>query len=204
MLAKGLVHGVRALTLWLATLPILTIPFILGGVTWKEAVLSAVNNFSSICWALAAGLLASSMAKAWVRAQLFACLLGVSFCVAFIYLTGANILFSVRPALRYGATLHDQILLAGLFGATDVGGVMGKDARLACNRAQQWSLLLGEGRMALFSVLVLLAAVGVAAGNLRRSWQETPPSARQLWLEEKFCTPIVWVSFLSPLDAAEA
>lgn len=194
VLAKGLVHGVRALTLWLATLPILTIPFIMGGVTWKEAVLSAVNNFSSICWALAAGLLASSMAKAWVRAQLFACLLGVSFCIAFIYLTGTNILISVKTGLRYGATLHDQVLLAGLFGATDGGGAWGRMLG-SLGRAQQWSLLMGEGRMALLSVLVLLAAVGVAAGNLRRSWQEAPPSARQLWVEETFCTPIVWVSF---------
>ena len=194
VLAKGLVHGMRAMTLWLATLPILTIPFVLGGVTWRDAVLSALTNFSSICWALAAGLLASSMAKTWVRAQLFACLLGVSLCIAFIYLTGANLLISVGTGLGYGGTLHDRVLLTGLFGATDAGGLW---ARMlgSLTRAQQWSLLLGEGRMALMSVLMLLAAVGVAAANLRRSWQETPPSARQLWLEEKLCTPVIWVPF---------
>lgn len=194
ILAKGLVHGVRAVTLWLATLPVLVIPFVLGGVTWRDAVLSALTNFSALCWALAAGLLASSMAKAWVRAQLFACLFGICFGVAFIYVTGFNLLLSIRTPLRSGANLHDQVLMAGIFGATGIGGWW---ARIlgSLTTSRQWSLLLGEGRMALLSILVLLAAVGVAARNLRRAWQETPPSARQLWVEEKFCTPILWVSF---------
>src|SRR5581483_854400 len=39
VLAKGFAHGVRTLTLWLAVLPVMTIPFLLGGVTWKEGVL---------------------------------------------------------------------------------------------------------------------------------------------------------------------
>lgn len=192
VLAKGLVHGLRAMTLWLATLPVLTIPFVLGGVTWKEAVLSALTNFSAICWALAAGLLASSMSKAWARAQLFACFFGISFCIGFIYLTGANIMVSVP--LRSWASVHDQILLTGLFGATDAGGSWGR-AFGSIPRATQWTVIFGAGRMALFSVLVLLAATGVAAWNLRRTWQETPPSARQLWLEDKLCTPVLWVSF---------
>src|SRR5262249_41854281 len=38
--AKGFAHGMRALTLWLAVLPALMIPFLLGGVGWHEAVLS--------------------------------------------------------------------------------------------------------------------------------------------------------------------
>ncbi len=194
VLAKGLVHGVRAMTLWLATLPILTIPFVLGGVTWKEAVLSALTNFSSICWALAAGLVASSMAKAWVRAQLFACLFGISFGVAFIYATGCNLLLSLRAPLRMGASIHDQILMTGMFGATDTGGWWGRLLG-SLPKATQWSVLFGAGRMVLFSVLVLLATIGVAAWNLRRAWQETPPSARQIWLEDKLCTPVLWVSF---------
>ena len=72
VLAKGLVHGVRAITLWLAVLPVITLTFLIGGVSWKEAVLSALVNFSSICWALAAGLLASSVSKSWLRAMLLA------------------------------------------------------------------------------------------------------------------------------------
>src|SRR5262245_34253636 len=57
--AKSLAQGLRALTLWLAVVPVLTIPFILGGVSWMQALLSVAISFSSICWALAAGLIAS-------------------------------------------------------------------------------------------------------------------------------------------------
>src|SRR5262249_30704442 len=58
VLAKGLGQGLRALTLWLAIGPVLAISFLAGGVSWKEAVISGLVNFSSFCLALAAGLLA--------------------------------------------------------------------------------------------------------------------------------------------------
>src|SRR5438094_10335800 len=49
--AKSMAQGLRALTLWLAVAPVLTIPFLLGGVGWPQAVLSISVNFSAICWA---------------------------------------------------------------------------------------------------------------------------------------------------------
>ncbi|MCX6925576.1 MAG: hypothetical protein NT154_20560 [Verrucomicrobia bacterium] len=60
VVAKGLVHGLRAVTLGLAVVPVLTIPFLVGGVSWNEAVMSVVINANAMCWALAAGLLASA------------------------------------------------------------------------------------------------------------------------------------------------
>src|SRR5258706_11942121 len=58
VLAKTLTHGLRALTMCVAVLPVLALPFLMGGVSWQEAVLSASTNFSSFCWAVAAGVLA--------------------------------------------------------------------------------------------------------------------------------------------------
>src|SRR5206468_12383932 len=60
VLAKALAHGLRAMTLCLAVLPVLAIPILMGGVSWLEVALSLVVNVSAFCWALAAGLLASS------------------------------------------------------------------------------------------------------------------------------------------------
>src|SRR6266478_2571472 len=65
VIAKGLAHGLRAMTLWLAVLPPLMIPFLLGGVGWREALLSVMVNLSAMCWALAAGLLASAWSRRW-------------------------------------------------------------------------------------------------------------------------------------------
>src|SRR3954454_8357900 len=81
VVAKSLAHGLRAMSLWLAVLPVLAIPFILGGVSWHEAVLSLMINFSALSWALAAGLLASAWSKLWLRALLRAAILAVGFLV---------------------------------------------------------------------------------------------------------------------------
>src|SRR6185503_7014235 len=66
VIAKGFVHGLRAIALWVAVLPVLAIPFMLGGVSWQTALVSAAVNFSSICWALGAGLLSSAWGKRWL------------------------------------------------------------------------------------------------------------------------------------------
>ena len=97
VVAKGLAHGLRAVTLWLAVLPVLTIPFLLGGVSWAEAVLSVVVNANAMCWALAAGLLASAWSKAWLRALLLAAVLALAFLLLFVAGTGW---FCCRLAVR--------------------------------------------------------------------------------------------------------
>ncbi len=88
VLAKGFVHGLRALSLWLAVIPTLTIPFLMGGLGRREVAMSVLFNFSSICLALAAGLLASAVSKNWLRAQVLACILSCGFACVLIEATG--------------------------------------------------------------------------------------------------------------------
>ncbi len=207
VLAKGFVHGTRALTLWLAVLPILTLSFLLGGITWKEAVLSVFTNFSSICWALAAGLLASSSSKTWLRALLLAGGIAVCFSVAFIVLNGSGILAAIghdsgfhlpypyqNPGWQSRADWLQEVLPTGFFGVTDIdgwwGGMFG-----SLTRPSQKSWLMAEVKIVFISILMLLAVILIAAWNLRRLWQEEPPSARRVWLQKKFFTPVVGVSF---------
>ena len=68
VLAKATAHALRAFTFWLATLPALTLPFLIGGAGWQHAVLSVLFNFMALCLALGAGVLASSRCQAWSRA----------------------------------------------------------------------------------------------------------------------------------------
>lgn len=209
VLAKGLVHGVRAITLWLAVLPVMTLTFLIGGVSWKEAVLSILVNFSSICWALAAGLLASSYSKRWLRAILLAGGLAVALAVVFDLLNGCLLLKAIgsdanfRLPIPYSSwdwqdlvehNFSQLSLPTGFFGITGLGGWWGTlFGSLKLNSQRAW--LMSGGVMALISMLVLLQAVLIAARNLQRKWQEEPPSARQLWIQEKFCTPVVGVNF---------
>ncbi len=203
VLAKGFVHGLRALTLWLAALPILTIPFLLGGMGWNEGLMSVLVNFSAICWALAAGLLASSLAKNWLRVQIIAWLLSGCFAFVFVLLTGFILVSLMHGSLSlpYWSIQYqriqipsDQILPAGFFAATNFGGWWGNVFNSASGMKS--ALLFTGALMAILSVLMLVAAVGFAAWQLRRVWQEEPKSARRLWLEQKLCTPVIWAGFL--------
>ena len=72
IIAKGLSQSLRAMTHWAAVFPVLTVPFIVGGVGWTEALLSGLLGISSICLATAAGLSASSQAKVHTRALILA------------------------------------------------------------------------------------------------------------------------------------
>jgi ABC-type transport system involved in multi-copper enzyme maturation permease subunit len=209
VLAKGLVHGVRAMTLLLAVLPVMTISFLLGGVTWREAVLSALVNFSCICWALAAGLLASSVCKSWLRSVILSGGIAGCFSVALILLTGWRVISVVRNAKWFAlpfpyyqwnwqrALEHNfaQIALPmGFFSVTDLAGWWGTAfGSLPAQLQQAW--LLQECLVALISFLALMLMVHFAAWNFRRTWQEEPPSARRIWLEQKLATPIIGVKF---------
>jgi ABC-type transport system involved in multi-copper enzyme maturation permease subunit len=194
VVAKGVAQGLRAMTLGLAVLPVLTIPFLLGGVSWREASLSVMVNANAICWALAAGLLASAWSKSWLRALLLAAILAF----AFLLLLGAGA----------GCFLLQTVNAKGALGPWTItmnwNDAVAAGFRLLANAAGDWSdfvqrRFFGEvmwalGQTALMSLFVLVGAVLVAGAKTRRSWQEEPPSERQVWFRQTFCTPILWLA----------
>src|SRR5437879_4963897 len=99
MIAKSVAHGLRALTLCVAVLPVLAIPFLLGGVGWREAVLSVVFNFEALCCALAAGLVASAWSTVWVRSLALAVILAAIAMLLVGIGTGWMLLNLVGPRL---------------------------------------------------------------------------------------------------------
>jgi ABC-type transport system involved in multi-copper enzyme maturation permease subunit len=235
VVAKGLVHGLRALSLWFAVIPVLAIPFLMGGLGRRELALSFLFNFSSICLTLAAGLLASAVSKNWLRAQILACILSFGLACVFIGLTGYLFEYSVAfkanaysyvggsplirtsggtiymthfasalagPSFQYGAASYqylainrDTLPLVGFFCVSDYHACW-SPMLAALSAAGQSSWLSTAGGLAVLSLFSLLAAVELAARRLRRIWQEQPPSARQLWLEEVLCAPVIGVTFL--------
>jgi ABC-type transport system involved in multi-copper enzyme maturation permease subunit len=227
VLAKGFVHGLRALSLWLAVIPVLAIPFLLGGLGRREVAMSVLFNFSSICLALAAGLLASAVSKNWLRAQILACILGCGFICAFIEVTGYSFGHSpgfkgssfsyvgasslrgghfapalAGPSFYYGSQSYQYLTVnretlpfVGFLNVSDFGGCWGRMLG-SLSAAGQSAWLATVGWLAVLSLLFLLGAIELAAFRLRRVWQEEPPSARQLWLEEVLCAPIIGVKLL--------
>ena len=108
VVAKGLAHGLRAMTLWLAVVPVVTIPVLLGGVGWTEASVSVLANFSALCWALAAGLLASAWSKTWLRALLAATALAFLGLLTMGALVGETHCSAGVPSERMG--FHSPVL----------------------------------------------------------------------------------------------
>ena len=194
VIAKSLTQGLRAGTLWIAVLPVLTIPFLLGGVSWNQAVLSMLVNFSAICWALSAGLLASAWSRTWTRALLGAAVLAVLFALAL----GASAGVFLFPAFT-GKGLPRGYYPSPLFALLTGGGFVANwlGAWPAYLRvASSPPLLWAAGQIAVLALLVLAVAIVVAGARTQRVWQEEPPSQRQLWLQATFCRPILWVSLL--------
>jgi len=187
VLAKGLVHGVRALTLLLSALPVLMLPFLMGGVGWREALLSVMVNLSAVWLALGAGLLASAWTKQWLRALLLAEILGFAFLLLFGWVYGRLIVEVLQSSPWALSGANDLFPLTFML-CTDFQGtwVMLLNSLSAPDRLA-WLKTMG------FLFMLSLAMLGLivlwTARRLKQSWQEEPPSARQLWWYKTFCTP---------------
>src|SRR6266567_5054900 len=127
VIGKGLIHSLRALTMVLAVLPVLAIPFLLGGVTWREGLMALLLDLGSVGLALAAGLVASAYCRQWNRALLLAEVL------AAVVLFGFGVLLSlvlvVQVAIPYGPgyTWREfswgEIISGGAIYCTNVAGM---------------------------------------------------------------------------------
>jgi ABC-type transport system involved in multi-copper enzyme maturation permease subunit len=193
VVAKGLVHGLRAMTLWLAVLPVLTVPFLMGGVSRTEAAMSVMVNANAMCWALAAGLLASAWSKAWSRALLAAVLLACAFLLLLSAGAGWLLVNAVNASGPAQWQMNwDRSTAVGLFVFINISEDWSRYFfRWGSPNQMIWAL----GQTTLVSLLMLVVAVLVAGAKTRRSWQEEPPSRRQIWWERTFCTPLFWLSF---------
>jgi hypothetical protein len=148
--AKGFAHGLRSFTLWLAVLPIFTICFLGGGVGWPDVALSSLVNFSSICLALGAGLIASSRTRVWTRALAWAA------CLAFLFLAslGVVLLFTV---LIYW-TAHAGRPLPGL---SDLTGSPNECLAVMLDLQQIWRWWLITFRLGPSALLRIYATVAL-------------------------------------------
>jgi ABC-type transport system involved in multi-copper enzyme maturation permease subunit len=186
VIAKSLANGLRALTLWIAVLPVLMIPLLLGGVSWIQALVSILIHFNCLCAALTAGLLGSAWSKTWVRSLINAAFIAGFFVLSMGLLAGTLFHSTMAPA---GATRWDSSLIYGFVLLSNVSTVW--LVRILTSGQVLWIMIW----FTLCCLLGCVIAIAAAGAKVRRSWQEEPPSARQLWWEKQFCTPVIWVSF---------
>lgn len=199
VMAKSLAHGLRALTLWVAVAPVLAIPFLLGGLSWQEAMLSLAINSGAMCWALAAGVLGSAWSKTWGRAVIRGAILALLFLSTMALVAGwclTSMLRSGRAAPWISRSFPDLNLdyafLLGIGFITNLSrGLAIVIFRTITNGQLIWFAMV----IVTASLLGLAIAIRMAGAKTRRIWQEPPPSPHQIWLQKTFCTPIVWIAF---------
>ena len=101
VVGKGLVQAFRAFTLWVAVLPVIIIPFLSGGVTGGDVASAVTIEFCVTLLCLAAGILASTLAKARSTAFVLAACFGVAFVCLFGGLLGLGFLWqTLAPGQR--------------------------------------------------------------------------------------------------------
>ena len=185
--AKSTAHGLRALSLWLAVVPVLAICLVAGGLGWTEIVISVLVNFSALCVATAAGLVASALSRVWTRAMAVAMLLAFGLFLSHLTLIPGCVRMVGGP--WNPDEFHPW---AGLAFALNVDGAW----------QSRWGTIGGAlllktfGLFALLSLGVLVLLVRFSAWRVKRTWQERPASARIEWLKNKLVAPAVFASVL--------
>ena len=194
VLAKGLVNSLRGLTLLLAALPMLTVPLLLGGVSWEAVVTAAVCDLCSLGLALAAGVLASSFCIRLSTAVVMALVWSV---VAYgLFFIALSLGFALGEALRgsWGAGQSLGYVLpyfADLLGEAETWNHFLSHMSASGNQA---TYFLGLVSASFFSGLALVLAVGHAARRLDRYSRDQGLSPLAEWFQRTLCVPVVWRS----------
>jgi ABC-type Na+ efflux pump permease subunit len=201
VLGKILAQTLRAVTFWLAVLPVLTIPFLYGGITWADVAGFLIIEVCAGMICLAAGVLASSLTDH--RA--------IAFILAFLFM-GAFVeesrQFQEWTMSRHGARIKRTMVIRTppgspyLWNSTRfspaVAGMLqarGPGFR-TYTLAGPGGIFLGNPPAAVLAedgfiaVMILLVAFRFAGWRVERSWQDKIPSVRQEGLVRRYCTPL--------------
>lgn len=212
VLAKAAAHSLRALTLWLAALPVLTLPFLWGGLAWQGVAIACATHFCSILLVVSVSVLASALCRRTQRALAMTAALGTVVVGVFAYVVGgvvALVFLWKISGVRGGAwgssnwwndwwrAIEDPAkCIAGFLELVLGGGVMWNRSTAAWPAGAQQALVLAFGAGAVVTVLGAVMLLLLAARVLRRRWRESIRSVRVERLEKTFCRPVLGVGVL--------
>ncbi|MBU6401852.1 MAG: hypothetical protein KGS61_16160 [Verrucomicrobia bacterium] len=180
---KSLVHIVRALTLFLAVIPVLTLPFLLGGVGRRDVATAITIEACAVLLGMAGGLLATSKSgtamQVMVWAELFAVLLTVVAGLGFILiLLGSSV---ARLPLSRPSWFEAIWELMGGTGALVTGVFNGRavwtNLFMSAPAWRLWTRVVVE--TLLFCVLLFGLVLVMAVSRLKSTWQDEAPDHEQ-------------------------
>lgn len=206
VIAKAIAHVLRALTLWVVSLPVQMLPVLIGGVTWEFVLFSCVLSFWSISFVVGVSVVASSLCQRAARALGLTVTIGGILSVIMAY--GLCLLIALAFFLIFSffttaaetrGWSEDWFYLARSPGECLMGFavcLLGDDGTWSMvtqmpSLTMKNSFLAAFGIGAVFAFGVSLLLLGVAAKIVRRRWQDSVRSARIEKLEKTFCQPVV-------------
>jgi ABC-type transport system involved in cytochrome c biogenesis permease component len=192
VVAKSLVQASRAALMWLAAVPVLTLAFLMGGVTKWEVALSVLIHFSSLGCALAAGIAVSAAFREWSRVMVMAV------CASALLLVGyVNVQSWAVP--RVGWSLADglRFLLNWEYLAISQGQPLYADW-------VRWMLVPCAGSVVLLGGVILLSGLVVRRSINAESRAPSPlvrfsakilfPALHRKWSRNRLLSnPIGWL-----------
>lgn len=121
VVGKSIVHALRASSVILAGVPVLALCILLGGVTLGGILFLLLDNLAALFLAMAAGLLASSCARDWLRSVLLTAVLATIFWSAFSYgIFGIALPGGLTGALMTFAFAGGVLFLCGFLAAVQI------------------------------------------------------------------------------------
>lgn len=198
-------HLLRSLVLWTATLPVLVVPLIVGGIGLTDVVTALSFQFSSIILALSAAMLASTFVKDrfWVAvlAVLFA--FGFYWCLLRILMLALQGGYSTLPRSQNGPVLLDGtpvIYLSGrFFRQLQSSAVLAGDPWISwssISKAWPAKSLYGWNEVIMISlggtILLTVLAACLTSWRAGRIWQDKILSVRGRWLASIFFSIRFW------------
>jgi ABC-type transport system involved in multi-copper enzyme maturation permease subunit len=95
---KAIIHVLRALTLFLATVPILGLPVVFGGVAWASVLVAIFNLANAVCLGIAAGIYASTKGGTTVQTMVLAVVYSFGFAIgSSVWVGPLNAVVSASP-----------------------------------------------------------------------------------------------------------
>ncbi|MBL9175047.1 MAG: hypothetical protein JNL10_16025 [Verrucomicrobiales bacterium] len=205
---KCAAHALKALTVWLAPVPVLTVPLLLGGVSALEIATVVTFQGFLLALGLAAGLLASSLALQFRRALALAFLFEFLFISATLILTGflTWILFILPPGWipanpipAVGWLVNNPGVIFGNPFASPYSDTLPEvlarlDAEARGYALSVWAL--GLGAFACAATLVGAGALRLVALRATRALKEEPPRPGVERLRRTLSVPVLFPSWV--------
>lgn len=196
--AKSILHALRGVSLWLSVVPVLTIAFLVGGVSWQQASAAVLLDLSALFLALGAGLMGSAWSKSWGQAIVRSLLVAALLLGVFLFIQGWFAFNWVGRAMGVPpyAILPDVNSTFWLGGTMVVGSpdalygiwyVPGRGIPVTFSV----QLVAVAGVTAFVSLLALVLVGLIAARKVQGSWQEEPRSRLRQTVERELTKPIL-------------